>query len=103
LFAPYNAFLTFFGQNLTKKQVLSPVVGSSYKQDLQRFTLDECCNFLTLLGLQHLKDIFQENNMDGPLLLVLAHPQLGAVMLSSMDITESDQQILVQGIKDHQM
>ena len=70
-------------------------------KDLRSFTLEECCNLLTSLGLGHLKHVFETNQMDGPLLFALTHPQLGAVMLDSMGLSSSDQYLLVSGIKDY--
>ena len=70
-------------------------------KDLRSFTLEECCNLLTSLGLGHLKHVFETNQMDGPLLFALTHPQLGAVMLDSMGLSSSDQYLLVSGIKEY--
>lgn len=70
-------------------------------KDIRQFTCNDCLNFLTVLGLSHLKDVFEANQMDGPLLYALVHPQLGEVMLESMKMSKSDQQILVKGIMDH--
>ena len=70
------------------------------RRDIKQFSLDDCCHFLTSLGLQHLTDKFKENNMDGPLLIALTNPNLGPVMLDSMGLTKSEQQILIQAIQD---
>lgn len=68
-------------------------------KQLKNFNLEECCDFLTSLGLGHLAKVFQENDVDGPLLFALSHPHFGGVMLNSMGFTATEQQVLVSGIQ----
>ena len=70
-------------------------------KQLKYFSLQECCQFLKSLGLGHLSSIFQENDVDGPLLFALAHPHFGAVMLNSMGFNLSEQRLLVTGIQNY--
>ena len=71
------------------------------RKQLTNFTLEECFNFLTSLGLGHLRWAFEKNDVDGPLLSALAHRHFGAVMLESMGFSVSEQEVLVSGIKNY--
>ena len=53
------------------------------------------------LVIGHLAQVFQTNDVDGPLLFALSHPHFGGVMLNSMGFTATEQQVLVSGIQSY--
>ena len=69
-------------------------------KDVAHYTQAECLAFLEANNLFRLVPKFVETEVDGPLLVSLSHPTLGANIIEGMGIKKSDSGILVKAIKN---
>ena len=69
-------------------------------KDVAHYTQAECLAFLEANNLFRLVPKFVETEVDGPLLVSLRHPTLGANIIDGMGINKSDSGILVKAIKN---
>ena len=68
-------------------------------KDVAHYTQAECLAFLEANNLFRLVPRFVEAEVDGPLLVSLSHPTLGASIIEGMGINKSNSGILVKAIK----
>jgi len=78
-------------------------IKSSPKVKMMReFNLQDCCTFLKRNELERFIPQFLDAEMDGPLLISLAHPMFNESILSGMGITDKCEQIvLINLVKEH--
>lgn len=69
-------------------------------KDVAHYTQAECLAFLEANNLSRLVPKFVEAEVDGPLLVSLSHPNLGASIIEGMGINKSDSGMLVKAIKN---